>query len=124
MKFSQRLSYYLFGFILGSFFLFFVLGKKNARCSYFPNDRVLKDLRSKPFYYSKSSSLILAKSWIDTIDIKNTLTYGDVDFSRSNIKKGDGKKYVVIGKTTKNIPLELEVINYEKKVVLEQIKKL
>jgi hypothetical protein len=30
--------------------------------------------------------LILAQRWVDTTDIKNTLTYGDVDFDKSNIK--------------------------------------
>lgn len=121
MKFSYRLTYYLFGFIVGCFFLFFVFGKKNTRCSYFPNERVLNNLRSKAFYYSKQSSKILAESWIDTIDIKNTLTYGDVDFERSNVKKGAGKLYTIIGKTIKNEPIELEVLNFEEKAVLEKI---
>ena len=121
MKFSFRLSYYLFGFIIGCFFLFFVLNKKNTRCSYFPNDRVLKNLRSKPFYYSDVASSKIAQNWLDTIDIKNTLEYGDVEFDRSNIKVGNGKLYTVIGKTTKNQPIEVIVENYEDKVILKDV---
>lgn len=121
MKFSFRLSYYLFGFIIGCFFLFFVLNKKNTRCSYFPNDRVLKNLRSKPFHYSEIASKKLAEDWLDTIDVKNTLEYGDVEFDRSNIKVGSGKLYVVNGKTTKNQAIEVIVENYETSVVLKDI---
>lgn len=112
------------GFLMGCGFLFFVLNKKNTRCSYFPNDRVLKNISSKPFYYSDEASKKIAESWLDTIDIKNTMIYGDVDFERSNKKIGLGKLYVIIGKTTKNEPIEIIVENYEEKSVLQDIKKI
>jgi hypothetical protein len=124
MNFTYRLSYYFFGFIVGCCFLFFVLNKKNTRCSYFPNDRVLSNLRSKPFFYSDNASKKLAEDWLDTIDIKNTLQYGDVDFDRSNIKISKGKLYTILGKTIKNTPIEVIVENYEDKAVLRDIKKL
>ena len=124
MKFVYRLSYYLFGLTVGSVFLFFVLNQKHARCSYFPNDRVLNNIKSKPFQFSEVASKKLAESWIDTTDIKNTLEYGDVDFDRSNIKFSNGKLYTIIGKTTKNQPIELIIENYEEKAVLRDIKKL
>ncbi|WP_300568990.1 DUF4258 domain-containing protein [Flavobacterium sp.] len=123
MKFVYRLSYYLFGFTVGCVFLFFVLNKKNTRCSYMPNARVLNDLRTKPFHYSDLASQKLAQEWLDTIDIKNTLEYGDVDFDRSNIKYKNGKLYTVIGKTTKNQPIEVIVENYENRVILRDVKK-
>ena len=123
MKFSYRLSYYLFGFLVGCVFVFFVLNKKNTQCTYFPNDRVLNNIRSKPFYYSDIASKELAEDWLDTIDVKNTLQYGDVDFSRSNLKISQGKLYTIIGKTTKNQPIEVIIENYEDKAVLRDIKK-
>jgi hypothetical protein len=123
MKFSYRLSYYLFGFLVGCVFVFFVLNKKNTQCTYFPNDRVLNNIRSKPFYYSDNASKELAEDWLDTIDVKNTLQYGDVDFSRSNLKISQGKLYTIIGKTTKNQPIEVIIENYEEKAVLRDIKK-
>ncbi len=124
MNFTYRLSYYFFGFIVGCCFLFFVLNKKNTRCSYFPNDRVLNTLRTKPFIYSDIASKKLAEDWLDTIDIKNTLQYGDVDFDRSNVKIPKGKLYTIVGKNTKNIPIELIIENYEEKAVLRDIKQL
>ncbi|HLF52602.1 DUF4258 domain-containing protein [Flavobacterium sp.] len=121
MKFYQRFAYYLVGLVIGSFFVAMVLSGKDTRCNYFPNARVLNDLRNKPFNYSEIASEKLAEEWIDTIDIKNTLTYGDVDFDKSNKKIENGKLYIIEGKTTKNQPIVLEVVNYSNKAVLKDI---
>lgn len=121
MKFSHRLAYYLVGFVLGLFAVALIWSGKDTRCNYFPNARVLNNLRNKPFHYSSEASERLKEDWIDTVDIKNTLTYGDVDFDRSNVKKDNGKLYIIEGKTTTGEPIELRVINYEKKAVLDNI---
>ncbi|MET0759145.1 MAG: DUF4258 domain-containing protein [Flavobacterium sp.] len=121
MKFYQRFAYYLVGLVIGSFFVAMVLSGKDTRCNYFPNARVLNDLRNKPFNYSEIASEKLAEEWIDTIDIKNTLTYGDVDFDKSNKKIENGKLYIIEGKTTKDQPIILEVVNYSNKAVLKDI---
>ena len=123
MKFYQRLAYYLAGFSIGMFFLFTILNGKDTGCSYFPNARVLKDIRNKPFYYSDIAKIKLNEKWVDTSDIRKTLTYGDVDFDKSNIKEKGGKLYIIEGKTSKNQPIDLEVINYSDKVYLKDIKK-
>jgi hypothetical protein len=123
MKFSHRFAYYLIGLIMGSFFVAAVFSGKDTRCNYFPNARVLNDLRNKPFHYSDKASLILSEKWIDTIDIKNTLKFGDVDFDKSNIKVGTGKLYRINGKTITNQKITLEVINYGEKAVLKDIVK-
>ena len=123
MKFYQRFAYYIFGFAIGLVFLFFILNGKETSCSYFPNARVLKDLRSKPFHYSDAAKEKIALKWVDTADIKKTLTYGDVDFDKSNIKEGSGKLYTIEGKNSKNENITVEVINYSDKVLLKDIKK-
>ena len=123
MKFYQRLAYYLSGFALGIVFLMMILNGKDTGCSYFPNARVLKNLRSKPFYYSETAKQKLNEKWVDTSDIRRTLTYGDVDFSKSNIKVKGGKLFIIEGKTTKNLPIVLEVINNEDKAYLVDIKR-
>jgi len=121
MKFYQRLAYYLVGLIMGGFVVALVFSGKDTRCNYFPNARVLNDLRNKPFNYSIEASRKLSEDWIDTIDIKNTLTYGDVDFDKSNISYQQGKLYLIEGQTTKKDTITLRVINYASKVVLEDI---
>ena len=121
MKFAHRFAYYLIGLIMGLFFVAAVFSGKDTRCNYFPNARVLNDLRNKPFYYSDKASQILAEKWIDTSDIKNTLKFGDVNFDQSNIAVGSGKLYVIEGKTLKNKEIILNVINYSEKAVLKDI---
>jgi len=106
---------------MGMFFVAMVFSGKDTRCNYFPNARVLNDLRNKPFNYSDKASQILAEKWIDTMDIKNTLQYGDVDFDQSNIEVEKGKLYVIDGKTVKNQPITLKVINYSDRAVLQDI---
>lgn len=123
MKFYQRFAYYSLGMIIGMFFLFMFLNGKDMSCSYFPNARVLKDLRTKPFYYSDESKEKLTQTWVDTSDVRKTLTYGDVIFNKSNIPAGKGKLYIIEGKNAKNEPITLEVINYSDKVLLKDIKK-
>jgi len=121
MKFAHRFAYYLIGLIMGLFFVAAVFSGKDTRCNYFPNARVLNDLRNKPFYYSDKASQVLNEKWIDTADIKNTLKYGDVDFDNSNIVIGSGKLYVIEGKTIKNQDIKINVINYPEKAVLNKI---
>ncbi|MDD2821844.1 MAG: DUF4258 domain-containing protein [Flavobacterium sp.] len=121
MKFIHRFAYYFIGLIMGMFFVAMVFSGKDTRCNYFPNARVLNDLRNKPFNYSDKASQILAESWIDTIDIKNTLKFGDIDFDQSNVEVEKGKLYVIEGKTLKNQEITLKVINYSDKAVLQDI---
>lgn len=121
MKFVHRFAYYLVGLILGLFFVAAMFSGKDTRCNYFPNARVLNDLRNKPFNYSEKASQILSEKWIDSTDIKNTLQYGDIDFDKSNIEFKKGKLYTIEGKTTNNQEIILKVINYSDKAVLEDI---
>ncbi|MEO0046973.1 MAG: hypothetical protein RL705_2164 [Bacteroidota bacterium] len=121
MKFYQRLAYYLVGFVIGSFFVVLVLSGKDTRCNYFPNARVLNDLRNKPFHYDTIATQQMRKGLADKADIKNILTYGDVDFDKSNIPAEGGKKYVIYGQNTKEKKITLEVINYSDKAVLKNI---
>lgn len=123
MKFFQRFAYYFVGLIMGLFFISMVFSGKDTRCNYFPNARVLNDLRNKPFNYSPKATQILAQPWIDTSDIRNTLEFGDVDFDQSSIAVGNGKKYIIEGKTVKDQEIILTIINYSDKAVLEDIVK-
>ena len=121
MKFFHRFAYYLVGLVIGLFFVAMIFSGKDTRCNYFPNSRVLNDLRNKPFYYSDKASVILAEKWIDTVDIKNSLQFGDIDFDKSNVILKKGKLYIIEGKTIKNQEVILKVINYSDRAVLEDI---
>lgn len=121
MGFKYRFAYYLVGFIIGCFFVALVFSGKDTRCNYFPNARVLNDLRSKPFVYSAKAQEILNQKWVTETDVKNTLTYGDVDFDQSNVEVKKGKLYIIEGKTAQNQAIVLKVINYTEKAELVDI---
>ena len=123
MKFVHRFAYYLIGLVMGCFVVAAIFSGKDTRCNYFPNARVLNNLRTKPFQYSDKAIQTLNEKWIDTADIKNTLTYGDVDFDQSNVSFKKGKLYIIEGKTIKNQEIILKVINYENKAILDEIVK-
>ncbi|MBU3682229.1 MAG: DUF4258 domain-containing protein [Flavobacterium sp.] len=123
MGFKYRFAYYLVGFIIGCFFVALVFSGKDTRCNYFPNARVLNDLRSKPFVYSVKAQEILHQKWVTETDIKNTLTYGDVDFDQSNVEVKKGKLYIIEGKTVQDQAIVLKIINYADKAELVDILK-
>jgi len=71
MRLRHRFAYYLIGFTMGLFFVTAMFIGKDTRCNYFPNARVLNDLRNKPFQYSDRAEQILSEKWMDSTDIKN-----------------------------------------------------
>lgn len=127
MKFKFRLAYYLFGLLLGLFFVVYFLGakadSKGVEFCYLPNCRVLQDLRKKQLNISNEAQETLNQGWINLDDIRATLRYGDVDFSKSNEVYKKGKIYVIEGKTTQNEEITITMINYSEKVILEKIEK-
>lgn len=123
MKFIQRLGYYLIGILFGCMFLFFFLGKKKTSFCYFPNCRVLKDLRSKPITYSESAEQTLKQGWINEEDIRHGLTEGSVDFSQSKHKFENGVVYLIKAQSLQGEPLIIEMVNYQDRAVLKSVSK-
>lgn len=127
MKFSYRLAYYLGGLLLGTVFVVYFLQAKadarNVSFCYFPNCRVLQDLRSKPLEISPKADSIFMQKWVNLDDVKKCMEFGDVDFSISNKPSKGGKIYFIEGKNTKGEPITVEMINYETKVILTNVKK-
>ncbi len=127
MKFQFRLAYYLFGLLLGAVFVMWYLKSKatdrGVEFCYFPNCRVLKDLRSKSLEIDSLAKISLNEKWVTMEDIKKSLTYGDVDFEKSNEPYRKGKIYIIEGKTYNNEDITITMINYEHKVLLEKIEK-
>lgn len=124
MKFVQRFSYYLVGLVLGCFFVALVFSGKDTRCNYFPNARVLNDIRNKPFHYSENAEKVLSENWVNIADIKNTLEFGDINFDKSDTEFGKNIKiYIIEGKTLKGQEIILKVKNEEGKATLEEILK-
>lgn len=95
MKLIQRVGYYLGGFSIGLIVLAFFLSGKKTSCSYGPNARVLKNIRTKQLVYSEKSDEMIKNNLIDTSAISYLLNKGNVDFSKSNTKLDSCKVYAI-----------------------------
>lgn len=106
----KRFALYGFGFLMGIGLVFFFLGGKNASCSWFPNDRMLKIIRSKHIQYSDNLNDAIATKKIDSADINNILINGDIDFSKSQTKNNPCRKYLIYGeKDQKDISITIKI---------------
>ncbi len=94
---KRRFGLYGFGFAVGIVLVFFFLGGKNASCSWMPNDRMLKIIRSKQIIYSQRVQEKLNLAIVDTTDINLILTVGNIDFSNSQVKNNPCRKYIING---------------------------
>lgn len=120
MAFLKRLGWYLVGLSIGLVFLVFFLKKKSGEegidFCYFPNCRVLKDMRSKTLTFSES----LAEQYRDTLMIQSFLEDGDVNFGKSDTKSEPCKTYF-ISHEYNGKELEMEAKNCEKEIMVETI---
>ncbi|MEM8509709.1 MAG: DUF4258 domain-containing protein [Bacteroidota bacterium] len=85
--FLRRLGWYLVGLSMGILFLVFFVrkkaGEKGIEFCYFPNCRVLKDLRTKPITYAEGLENRFSQ---DSLLWHSFFTDGDVDFGQSDTK--------------------------------------
>ena len=120
MAFLRRLGWYLVGLSIGIVFLVFFLKKKSGENGiefcYFPNCRVLKDMRSKPIVFSEEFN-----QEKDTLLIKTFLNDGDIDFGNSDTKSEPCKTYL-INHAVKNKELVLNAQNCTDKIVILSLK--
>ena len=124
MDFLKRLGFFLVGLSIGIVFLTMFLKKKSEETGvyfcYLPNCRTLKDIRSKPMYYSDEAKLKLVEYQLDSLDVKYILTEGDVDFSSSDTKSVPCKTYIVESEL-KEREWKFTVKNCRNKATLQQI---
>ncbi len=107
---KNRLAYYGFGFFIGIVLVFFFLGGKKASCNWMPNDRMLTIIRSKQLIYSDDANQMMLNSAIDSADVSEILTTGEIDFSKSKVKNDPCRKYLINGnKDQKDIVLVVDV---------------
>ena len=100
-----RLKYYLFGVGLGVIAVYFMFGNRDFQCSYFPNSRVLKDLRSKELVFTDQAACEKACLALDSNDVQQFLVAGIVSFDNSQPRKEPCGEYELLTK----LPDEREI---------------
>ena len=103
MKLFQRIAYYGIGLLVGSIFVYFVWGKKGASFDYFPNARVLKDLKNDVRKFSPEALEQMRSLELDTATISSILSNGNIDFKNSSPREKPCKTYVVDSESKKNM---------------------
>lgn len=117
MKLSNRLIYFMGGFLIGICILIFIWDKKNTKFPYMPDARVINDVNSKNVHYSNKLHTAFAKNIITASQVQDILKNGNVNFSKSNTKLDSCKIYVIEKNlSTKNYSISLENCNNEVKV--------
>ena len=115
------MGFYLIGLSIGLIFLVVFLKNKAEETGtsfcYLPNCRVLKELRAKPMKYSPEFQILLDNRTIDSLDITNFLTKGDIDFKNSDTRGEPCKTYKIEGSLGEEEAI-LIVDNCEDSVVL------
>jgi hypothetical protein len=117
MKLSNRLIYFMGGFLIGICILIFIWDKKNTKFPYMPDARVINDVNSKNVHYSNKLHTAFAKNIITASQVQDILKNGNVNFSKSNTKLDSCKIYVIEKiLSTKNYSISLENCTNEVKV--------
>ncbi len=109
MKLVHRFAYYLGGMSIGIIFVIFFLSGKDASCSYFPNERVLKEIRFRQHEYSPQALSFFQQNHIDTIVVSKLLHQGNVDFNASQTDRDKPCRIYIIKGTHQGQHLQIAV---------------
>lgn len=94
MKLWRKLLLFALGLGLGTLMVQFIFGgRDDIQCNYFPNDRVLYDIRLKEKIYQPEVELKMKEANIDTADVREMLDMGKVDLKNSARGLGSCKIY-------------------------------
>ena len=117
MNTARKVIYYLVGVAIGVVLVYFIFGNRDIQCSYFPNDRVLYDLRKKDLHFSQN----VEEKYHDTILAEDFLLMGDVDFERSATENTDTCNHYIIVHSTDSAEYEMQVYNCDKTARITRI---
>tara|TARA_B100000242_G_scaffold293837_1_gene273301 strand:+ start:2690 stop:3031 length:342 start_codon:yes stop_codon:yes gene_type:complete len=85
MKLYKRITYYFFGVLIGSMIVYFITSQKKTTFNYFPQERVIGDLKKKELVFDSSFNQNLKNNFFG-----NEL---EIIFSKSIIGKDSCNTY-------------------------------
>jgi hypothetical protein len=88
-----RFKFFGIGLSIGIALVIFILNGKNSRCSWFPNERILKIIRQKHLVYSDGLQKQVDSKKIDSAYIQAILLDGNINFSKSQTKNNPCRNY-------------------------------
>jgi hypothetical protein len=87
MSIKKRIAFFAVGLLIGIVFVKLIFGKKDVSFDYFPNDRVLKTLRTKSRVFDQKALDFFKSQSIDTSIVGDFLNEGNVNFGESEQRK-------------------------------------
>jgi hypothetical protein len=87
MPFYKKLLFFSIGIALGLLMVFFLFGNRDIQCAYFPNDRVLYDMRKKQPVFSDLAARKAQDYQLDSVAIDQILHNSKVLFKQSNSRQ-------------------------------------
>ncbi|MBS1548892.1 MAG: DUF4258 domain-containing protein [Bacteroidetes bacterium] len=120
----RKLKFFFIGFIPGLILVLFILNKKGASCSYFPNDRVRAETATKKFVFSTEFQQAMQENKIDEKFIKDSiLVNGTIDFDKSKAQAEPCAEYLLLY-PKKNPRLEIYYGKCKDEALFKTMKKL
>lgn len=101
--------YYVGGLGLGILFVIFFLGGKQTSCNYFPNARVLQEIRNKEQVISPMVYQFLEENNLDSLAIAKVLGQGKVKFGESQTDRHQPCRVYLINGKHLSRDLQIEV---------------
>lgn len=102
MSLLKRFGYYAIGLFFGIVVVYFFLDKKDLTFDYFPNSRVLKEIRTKKKTFSPDAKHFFDENDIDTLVVSKILKQGKVHFKESQTDRDEPcRSYKITGKHKK-----------------------
>ena len=89
----HRFKLFGIGLSIGIALVIFILNGKKSRCSWFPNERILKIIREKHLVYSDALQKQIEAKKVDSAYVNAILLDGNIDFSKSQTKNKPCRKY-------------------------------
>ena len=96
MAFWQRLVYYLLGAGMGVIMVIFMFGNRDLQCNYFPNARVLSELRGKHLTIPSAAQQQIEDLNLPDSALVMALERGEVDFDRSEARREPCNRYLIV----------------------------
>jgi len=95
MSLTKRFFYFFIGVSLGSVMVFFIFGERDFQCNFWPNERILSELREREMYLSPSVRKFMHTQAKDSLFLEDILRSGDIDFGRSQTRLDSCNRYYI-----------------------------
>ena len=93
MPLAKRFFFFFIGVFLGSIMVYFIFGDRDFQCNFWPNSRILSELRERELSVEEQPAQFLSLEGKDTTLLHNMLLMGEIDFGRSQTRLDSCNSY-------------------------------